>query len=438
MPFPFSFVFSVPGIANPFTPTASSPAPGSPQLRPPSPASTSSRGTKKPKLGMNGIFSRNRPSRADDFQRRPPPVPSLEPPPPTARKRGWVPSHSEPSIPTTFPATVQTSTSGHLGPSTSINMKHPMEQHDEDDMEGDLPPPKRRKTLAGSIVSTALSAALIGTAVGLTVYRIWKGKGKQTETPPPPYEQGEWNTSPSPDPCEYPDPSVTSSAHRRRQQRHVAGRRTLPRQRKPHSRTGQTYANNINFTPPQHPTHSSVPPQFNFGSPDPSYEEEPEADESDQMDWIGDRLAKLIEEGKRALGKEIVVAAETEEDQEDDGSGQWVEDEDHLMASSSSGSISKSRGRRPRAVSIASPPPQYTSPQHTPRTPNKNRFDPISRPSSTYSSPRGRGRADSVDSAASGLAGSQHDDSAAFMSPEIREAMERARQSYLQRRQMAS
>lgn len=36
----------------------------------------------------------------------------------------------------------------------------------------DLPPPKRRKTLAGSIVSTALSAALIGTAVGLTVYRL--------------------------------------------------------------------------------------------------------------------------------------------------------------------------------------------------------------------------------------------------------------------------
>ena len=36
----------------------------------------------------------------------------------------------------------------------------------------DLPPPKRRKTFTGSIVSTALSAALIGTAVGLTVYRL--------------------------------------------------------------------------------------------------------------------------------------------------------------------------------------------------------------------------------------------------------------------------
>jgi len=36
----------------------------------------------------------------------------------------------------------------------------------------ELPPAKRRKGLAGSIVSTAVSAALIGTAVGLTMYRL--------------------------------------------------------------------------------------------------------------------------------------------------------------------------------------------------------------------------------------------------------------------------
>lgn len=33
-------------------------------------------------------------------------------------------------------------------------------------------PPKRRRTLAGSILDTAVSAALVGTAVGLTVYRL--------------------------------------------------------------------------------------------------------------------------------------------------------------------------------------------------------------------------------------------------------------------------
>jgi hypothetical protein len=37
----------------------------------------------------------------------------------------------------------------------------------------ELPPTKRRRTLAGSIVSGALNAALIGTAVGLTVYRLY-------------------------------------------------------------------------------------------------------------------------------------------------------------------------------------------------------------------------------------------------------------------------
>jgi hypothetical protein len=37
----------------------------------------------------------------------------------------------------------------------------------------DLPPPKRRRTLAGTIVYGALNAALIGTAVGITVYRLY-------------------------------------------------------------------------------------------------------------------------------------------------------------------------------------------------------------------------------------------------------------------------
>ena len=36
----------------------------------------------------------------------------------------------------------------------------------------ELPPTKRRRGLAGSIVSGALSAALIGAAVGVTVYRL--------------------------------------------------------------------------------------------------------------------------------------------------------------------------------------------------------------------------------------------------------------------------
>lgn len=132
MPFPFNFAFSVPGIANPFSPQESlrsSPTPGSP-----------TQGTKKPKLGMNGkIFGASRAVKSDLLRRRPS-TPSLELPQPTSRKRGWVPSSSEPSIPTTVPATVQTSTSSRLN-SPLINqgvMQHTndQDQQDHDEMEG--------------------------------------------------------------------------------------------------------------------------------------------------------------------------------------------------------------------------------------------------------------------------------------------------------------
>lgn len=84
----------------------------------------------------------------------------------------------------------------------------------------DFPPAKRRKTLTDTIISTAFSAALIGTAVGMTAYRMycqfqmqycnhvsdrvvllfrWRDRGKPTNEdgpepmePPPPYEREEW------------------------------------------------------------------------------------------------------------------------------------------------------------------------------------------------------------------------------------------------------
>jgi hypothetical protein len=36
----------------------------------------------------------------------------------------------------------------------------------------EMPPLKRCRSLAGSIISTVVSAALIGSAVGLTLYRL--------------------------------------------------------------------------------------------------------------------------------------------------------------------------------------------------------------------------------------------------------------------------
>jgi hypothetical protein len=54
------------------------------------------------------------------------------------------------------------------------------------------------------------------------------------------------------------------------------------------------------------------------------------------MDWIGDKLAQLIEEGKRALGREIVVMSEAQEDEVDDGSGNWIEEDDVASRASTS------------------------------------------------------------------------------------------------------
>ena len=66
------------------------------------------------------------------------------------------------------------------------------------------------------------------------------------------------------------------------------------------------------------------------------------------MDWIGDKLAQLIEEGKRALGREIVVMSEVQEDEVDDCSGNWVEEND--------GHASTSYASPYALSSVASPP----------------------------------------------------------------------------------
>ncbi|KAI0306009.1 hypothetical protein B0F90DRAFT_953129 [Multifurca ochricompacta] len=81
-----------------------------------------------------------------------------------------------------------------------------------------------------------------------------------------------------------------------------------------------------------------------------------QADElEDRMDWMGDRLAELIKDGKKALGKEVVVMSEAQEDGEDDGNGNWEEEVDRgtsLGPASRSGSIR--RKGRPQAMAAAS------------------------------------------------------------------------------------
>lgn len=120
------------------------------------------------------------------------------------------------------------------------------------------------------------------------------------------------------------------------------------------------------------------------------------------MSWMGDRLAQLIAEGQKALGKEVVIMSETQEDEVDDGSGAWVEE---------NGEEEPMSGRRTNPGLGLGLPPSYS-----PRTPSR------------------RGRGMSVESDARSIASSYHEDESAWQSPEIRETMSRARTLYKQKR----
>lgn len=428
MPFSFSFSFSVPGLPNPFI--ARTPASAAP-----------THGQSVQAIDRHG----SRPRRRDL-----PPRPNRSPSPcivqPLSRKRGWIPAVPEPSQ----AATIQTS-SGYLDtPAKYRDMAQSGEDSEIEEMVGELPPPKRRRTLAGSIVSTALSAALIGTAVGLTVYRLWRDRGKQQpEALPPPYESGEWSHK-----SKQPQPSTSTPVTQitpptpRRKQRYVAGRRTVPRHRKTPSRAQNAYPSQSAYHPQS--THSSqssysapalsssppkrapIPPEFQFPMPEEP-EEEPVVE--DHMDWMGDRLAQLIEEGKRALGKEVVVMSDAQEDEVDDGSGAWVEDGDDMndydLHTSNSTSLRRARSRL-RNINLPNPaysPPSYGSPPGTPR-----KFDLSYSKISTPVLTPGRSRGYSVDSDSRSVAGStHHEDESAWQTPELRESMEKARIMYRQR-----
>lgn len=144
---------------------------------------------------------------------------------------------------------------------------------------------------------------------------------------------------------------------------------------------------------------------------------------------MGGRLAALIAEGQRALGKEVVVMSEAQEDEEDDGADGWVEEDDgHSVASST-----RTSRRRWRA----SPPPYSVSRRSSPfpsASPRRTMFDLApsyngSSSISVQSSPHRRGRDVSLEPDAF-ASRSFREDEAQWQTPELREAMERARQRY--------
>jgi hypothetical protein len=75
------------------------------------------------------------------------------------------------------------------------------------------------------------------------------------------------------------------------------------------------------------------------------------------MDWIGGKLAMLIEEGKKALGKEVVVMSDAKEDEVDDGTGTWEEEEGGDREREGNGNRAGSSGSRTQSRSMTIPRP---------------------------------------------------------------------------------
>lgn len=187
------------------------------------------------------------------------------------------------------------------------------------------------------------------------------------------------------------------------------------------------------------------PPEFDFVHVSHGQEEGVET-EADEMDWIGDRLSELIEEGKRALSTEVVVMSEAKEDEVDDGSGDW-EEEQPVAGPSVSRRGSMRRTHRPRDIQL---PPTYTAFPVSPPpslSPGKRKFVREAVHFSTHSggcsglsapsTPRRIAREISRDADSFAPATSSLEDESTWHSPELRESMERARAQYLQRRMCA-
>lgn len=167
------------------------------------------------------------------------------------------------------------------------------------------------------------------------------------------------------------------------------------------------------------------------------------------MDWIGDKLSQLIEEGKRALGKEVVVLSDAPEDEVDDGSGNWVDQDVAPVASTSYVSSRPvpfgSPRKRPawtQAHSYNRKTPLSSSPRHqtvfTSNQPAHARYATdggyVSVPVTPLPSRTGFDDAHAMTSSPSLLSRSYQEAVDNEASDAVREAMERARAAYRARR----
>jgi hypothetical protein len=150
------------------------------------------------------------------------------------------------------------------------------------------------------------------------------------------------------------------------------------------------------------------------------------------MDWIGDKLSMLIQEGKKALNREVVVMSDAKEDEFDDGSGAW---EEEVRINSRPASVSRTsslkRSKRPRSIA---PIPSYTS--YSPSaSPRQAGFDLPSSSAIPITPRRTHSRGISVESGLNLTPSSSfREDERTWESPELRESMEKARARMLRNR----
>lgn len=159
-----------------------------------------------------------------------------------------------------------------------------------------------------------------------------------------------------------------------------------------------------------------------------------------QMDWIGDRISQLIEEGKKALGTEVVVMSDSKEDEVDDGSGLWEDSDGGELGSSISSRYGRTSPKRKRAwpsplcQSIPGSSGGEFSPPNTPAymSPTKPTY-----PGSPSLMQHSAEPVLALTSSTTSVPGCMRETESDWQSEELKESMERARAMYMaKRRQM--
>ncbi|CAE6434091.1 unnamed protein product [Rhizoctonia solani] len=353
------------------------------------------------------------------------------------------------------------------------------EERTEPEETNELRAPKRRRIaeLADSVISTAFSAAVIGTAVGLTAYRLWRDRGKdglpnpepstiEGLPPPPPYTPRAESEQPStggpsyvPITCSAPNTlkfksnmnSIPASTPRRRANttRRQYGNAGAARRRRPinpvfprnTSPTSSLRRSTAYYTAPDSCRSTPAPasgPSGPSSHHDHDHDSKPDVasgDELDnedmeltgQMDWMSSQLQSLINEGKRALGTEVVVGGA---DEVDDGAEGWTSaDEDGNPKST----LSRAQSRATTRPALGRSTSRASKPRHSNSSTSRARSGSISGSSSVkkyegddfgievlYQTP--------VRSAPSAKTGPSIDEDGT--SEELRIAMERVRKAY--------